>query len=44
MTLGEKASKEDEKRIASLFGAIGKIWIANEKCFDAVTGLRYDVV
>ncbi|XXG49731.1 hypothetical protein AAC387_Pa02g3825 [Persea americana] len=39
MTLGEKASKEDEKRIASLFGAIGKIWIANEKCFDAVTGL-----
>ncbi|XP_077218721.1 pyrroline-5- carboxylate (P5C) reductase [Tasmannia lanceolata] len=39
MSLGEMATKEDQELIASLFGAIGKIWIADEKCFDAVTGL-----
>ncbi|KAL6010027.1 Pyrroline-5-carboxylate reductase [Asimina triloba] len=33
------ATKEDEKLIESIFGAIGKVWRADEKCFDAVTGL-----
>lgn len=39
MTLGEKATEIDENRVARLFGSIGKIWKADEKCFDAVTGL-----
>ncbi|KAF6170239.1 hypothetical protein GIB67_029368 [Kingdonia uniflora] len=39
MSLGESATKEDGELIANLFGAIGKVWKADEKLFDAVTGL-----
>lgn len=39
MCMGEMATKKDEERVASLFKAIGKIWTAEEKYFDAVTGL-----
>ncbi|KAJ6831467.1 pyrroline-5-carboxylate reductase [Iris pallida] len=39
MCMGEMATKKDEDRVASLFGAIGKVWTADEKYFDAVTGL-----
>ncbi|KAK3162997.1 hypothetical protein QOZ80_1BG0096360 [Eleusine coracana subsp. coracana] len=39
MCLGEKATQKDENRVRSLFGAIGKVWTAEEKYFDAVTGL-----
>ncbi|KAJ8545186.1 hypothetical protein K7X08_017769 [Anisodus acutangulus] len=38
-TLGEKATTEDGELISQLFGAIGKVWKADEKLFDAVTGL-----
>ncbi|XP_072985519.1 pyrroline-5-carboxylate reductase-like [Typha latifolia] len=39
MCVGEMATKKDEERVASLFRAIGKVWVADEKYFDAVTGL-----
>ncbi|XP_057468157.1 pyrroline-5-carboxylate reductase-like [Actinidia eriantha] len=39
MSLGATATGEDGELIAKLFGAIGKIWKADEKLFDAVTGL-----
>ncbi|XP_062230796.1 pyrroline-5-carboxylate reductase-like [Phragmites australis] len=39
MCLGEMATQNDEDRVRSLFGAIGKVWTAEEKYFDAVTGL-----
>ncbi|KAJ8511049.1 hypothetical protein OPV22_001483 [Ensete ventricosum] len=39
MCLGEMATKKDEERVTSLFRAIGKVWTADEKYFDAVTGL-----
>ncbi|KAI3491387.1 hypothetical protein L1887_44315 [Cichorium endivia] len=39
MSLGAGASQEDGEIIAKLFGAVGKIWKADEKLFDAVTGL-----
>ncbi|KAJ6818562.1 pyrroline-5-carboxylate reductase [Iris pallida] len=39
MCMGEMATKKDEERVSSLFGAIGKTWTADEKYFDAVTGL-----
>ncbi|XP_010273292.1 PREDICTED: pyrroline-5-carboxylate reductase [Nelumbo nucifera] len=39
MCLGKAATKEDGELIANLFGAIGKMWKADEKLFDAVTGL-----
>ncbi|XP_068658490.1 pyrroline-5-carboxylate reductase isoform X2 [Aristolochia californica] len=39
MSLGEIASSDDETAIANIFGAVGKIWKADEKCFDAITGL-----
>jgi pyrroline-5-carboxylate reductase len=39
--MGETATKKDEERVAKLFGAIGKVWTAEEKYFDAITGLRY---
>ncbi|WOL11994.1 pyrroline-5-carboxylate reductase [Canna indica] len=39
MCIGEMATKKDEERVASLFKAIGKVWTADEKYFDAVTGL-----
>jgi pyrroline-5-carboxylate reductase len=41
MCLGETATANDENRVKSLFSAIGKVWTAEEKYFDAVTGLRY---
>lgn len=43
MSLGATATKEDGELIAKLFGAVGKVWQADEKLFDAVTGLRYVV-
>uniref|UniRef100_M8B0L3 Pyrroline-5-carboxylate reductase n=1 Tax=Aegilops tauschii TaxID=37682 RepID=M8B0L3_AEGTA len=39
MCLGETATENDENRVKSLFSAIGKVWTAEEKYFDAVTGL-----
>ncbi|XAR68439.1 Pyrroline-5-carboxylate reductase [Bertholletia excelsa] len=39
MSLGTAAIEEDGELIAKLFGAIGKIWKADEKLFDAITGL-----
>ncbi|PIA36167.1 hypothetical protein AQUCO_03400227v1 [Aquilegia coerulea] len=39
MSLGDTATKEDGDLIAELFGAVGRIWRADEKHFDAVTGL-----
>ncbi|XP_074591425.1 pyrroline-5-carboxylate reductase [Curcuma longa] len=39
MCVGELATEKDEERVASLFRAIGKVWTADEKYFDAVTGL-----
>ncbi|GFY96152.1 pyrroline-5- carboxylate (P5C) reductase [Actinidia rufa] len=39
MSLGATATGEDGELITKLFGAIGKIWKADEKLFDAVTGL-----
>ncbi|CAK9184020.1 unnamed protein product [Ilex paraguariensis] len=39
MSLGAAATEEDGKLIAGLFGAIGKLWKADEKLFDAITGL-----
>ncbi|KAG9443650.1 hypothetical protein H6P81_014990 [Aristolochia fimbriata] len=39
MSLGDNASREDETVVSNIFGAIGKVWSADEKCFDAVTGL-----
>lgn len=41
ISLGSGATKEDGDLISLLFGAIGKVWKADEKLFDAVTGLRY---
>nr|GMD84498.1 pyrroline-5-carboxylate reductase [Ipomoea batatas] len=39
ISLGSGATKEDGELISLLFGAIGKVWKADEKLFDAVTGL-----
>ncbi|KAF9623524.1 hypothetical protein IFM89_003314 [Coptis chinensis] len=39
ISMGESASEKDADLISSLFGAIGKIWRADEKYLDAVTGL-----
>ncbi|PWA49536.1 6-phosphogluconate dehydrogenase, C-terminal-like protein [Artemisia annua] len=39
MSLGAGATQEDGEIIAKLFGAVGKTWKADEKLFDAVTGL-----
>ncbi|KAK1390529.1 Pyrroline-5-carboxylate reductase [Heracleum sosnowskyi] len=39
MSLGTAATEEDAELISKLFGAIGKIWKADEKLFDAITGL-----
>ena len=41
MCLGEMATQDDENRVRKLLSAIGKVWTAEEKYFDAVTGLRY---
>ncbi|PON52314.1 Pyrroline-5-carboxylate reductase [Parasponia andersonii] len=39
MSLGGAATEEDANLIANLFGSVGKIWKADEKLFDAITGL-----
>ncbi|KAJ1404195.1 Pyrroline-5-carboxylate reductase [Sesbania bispinosa] len=39
MSLGGAATEEDGNLIGKLFGSIGKIWKADEKFFDAITGL-----
>ncbi|XP_021744583.1 pyrroline-5-carboxylate reductase-like [Chenopodium quinoa] len=39
ISLGGTATEEDGELIEKLFGAIGKAWRANEKLFDAITGL-----
>ncbi|CAN0825660.1 Pyrroline-5-carboxylate reductase [Linum grandiflorum] len=39
MSLGAAATEEDGELISKLFGSVGKIWKANEKLFDAITGL-----
>ncbi|KAJ8760033.1 hypothetical protein K2173_010889 [Erythroxylum novogranatense] len=39
MCLGDAATEEDAELISKLFGSVGKIWRADEKLFDAVTGL-----
>jgi pyrroline-5-carboxylate reductase len=41
MSLGGAATEEDANLITQLFGSIGKIWKADDKYFDAITGLRY---
>lgn len=39
ISLGGTATEQDGELIERLFGAIGKAWRADEKLFDAVTGL-----
>lgn len=39
MSLGGAATKADGELVSKLFGSVGKIWTADEKMFDAVTGL-----
>ncbi|KMT15133.1 hypothetical protein BVRB_3g062510 [Beta vulgaris subsp. vulgaris] len=39
ISLGGTATEEDGDLIERLFGAIGKVWRADEKLFDAITGL-----
>ncbi|KAE8687649.1 Pyrroline-5-carboxylate reductase [Hibiscus syriacus] len=39
MSLGESATEQDGELVGKLFGSVGKIWKADEKLFDAVTGL-----
>lgn len=39
MSLGGAATEEDGNLVAKLFGSVGKTWKADEKYFDAVTGL-----
>ncbi|CAA2942582.1 pyrroline-5-carboxylate reductase [Olea europaea subsp. europaea] len=39
ISLGAGATKDDGELISKLFGAIGKVWTADEKLFDAITGL-----
>uniref|UniRef100_M4CPY1 Pyrroline-5-carboxylate reductase n=2 Tax=Brassica campestris TaxID=3711 RepID=M4CPY1_BRACM len=39
MSLGTAASEEDGALVAKLFGSVGKMFKADEKMFDAVTGL-----
>ncbi|KAL0411806.1 UNVERIFIED_CONTAM: Pyrroline-5-carboxylate reductase [Sesamum latifolium] len=36
---GVDATKDDGELISKLFGGIGKVWTADEKLFDAITGL-----
>ncbi|KAH9329556.1 hypothetical protein KI387_001664 [Taxus chinensis] len=39
MSLGDKATAEDESLVKTLFEAVGQIWTVKEKLLDAVTGL-----
>lgn len=36
---GEQATESDGELVSTIFGSIGKTWTAEEKCFDAITGL-----
>ena len=40
MSLGGSATEGDGNLISKLFGSIGKVWKADKKFFDAITGLR----
>ncbi|KAL6141337.1 hypothetical protein ACLB2K_059627 [Fragaria x ananassa] len=39
LSLGGAATEQDGDLIGELFGSVGKIWKADEKLFDAITGL-----
>ncbi|KAK9032235.1 hypothetical protein V6N11_056509 [Hibiscus sabdariffa] len=39
MSLGGSAREQDGELVGKLFGSVGKFWKADEKLFDAVTGL-----
>ncbi|KAJ0078813.1 hypothetical protein Patl1_22862 [Pistacia atlantica] len=39
MSLGGAATEEDGELISKLFGSVGKVWRADEKSFDGITGL-----
>ncbi|KAH1131706.1 hypothetical protein J1N35_003084 [Gossypium stocksii] len=39
MSLGGAATEQDGELVGKLFGVVGKTWKADEKLFDAVTGL-----
>ncbi|EPS65334.1 pyrroline-5-carboxylate reductase, partial [Genlisea aurea] len=39
IALGSGARESDEAQMTELFGAVGKVWTADEKLFDAITGL-----
>ncbi|TYI72025.1 hypothetical protein E1A91_D07G030300v1 [Gossypium mustelinum] len=39
VSLGGAATEQDGELVGKLFGAVGKTWKADEKLFDAVTGL-----
>ncbi|KAK8535255.1 hypothetical protein V6N13_081394 [Hibiscus sabdariffa] len=39
MSLGGSATEQDGELVGKLFGSVGKFWKADEKLFDAVTGL-----
>ncbi|GKV40793.1 hypothetical protein SLEP1_g48395 [Rubroshorea leprosula] len=39
MSLGGDATEADRGLVGKLFGSVGKIWRADEKLFDAITGL-----
>nr|XP_011469282.1 PREDICTED: pyrroline-5-carboxylate reductase-like [Fragaria vesca subsp. vesca] len=41
LSLGGAATEQDGDLIAKLFGSVRKIWKADEKLFDAITGLRH---
>ncbi|KAG2242357.1 hypothetical protein Bca52824_095799, partial [Brassica carinata] len=41
MSLGTAATEEDGALVAKLFGFVGKMFKADEKMFDVVTGLMY---
>ncbi|KAJ0079361.1 hypothetical protein Patl1_22884 [Pistacia atlantica] len=39
MSLGGASTEEDGELISKLFGSVGKVWRADEKLFDGITGL-----
>ncbi|KAJ0079364.1 hypothetical protein Patl1_22887 [Pistacia atlantica] len=39
MSLGGAETEEDGELISKLFGSVGKVWQADEKLFDGITGL-----
>ncbi|KAJ0078807.1 hypothetical protein Patl1_22868 [Pistacia atlantica] len=38
-SLGGASTEEDGELISKLFGSVGKVWRADEKLFDGITGL-----